>query len=108
MLRLLREGVQDRQVEGEGLAGCRAGRDDHVLAARRRLPCVRLVCVERGDSLLRERAAHPRIEFLRQPCDPCRPGRLLADVRNLLAREQVIPERDADAYRRHLSATMYG
>ena len=89
-LRLTRERVEHRQVEGEGLAARRARRDDHVLAARRRLPRVRLVRVER---VVAEPLADARVELVRDRREAGRPWRLGAGVGDLLAFEQLRPAR---------------
>jgi hypothetical protein len=107
-LRLARERVEHRQVERERLAGRSAGRDDDVLAAPRCLPRGGLVRVEARDAGVRERFADARVDLVGN-CHGARlAGRLLADVRELLAVEQRLPAGPCDAHRRARRATMYG
>ena len=57
--------MQDRQVEAEGLAAGRAGRDNRVAVAHHALPGVGLVGVERVDADAGERVADVRVQLLR-------------------------------------------
>src|SRR5439155_7312369 len=78
-------------IEGEGLAGRRAGRDDDVLAARRGVPGCALMSVELRDG---NRLAHARLELIRQRRGSRLAGRLVAAVGKLLgALEQLDRER---------------
>ena len=75
-LRLARDRVEHREVEGERLPGRRAGRDDDVLAALRGLPGLGLVAESDGDAgrrrAPRRRAGRGRREAARR----ARRGRL--------------------------------
>ena len=90
-LRLLREGVEHREVEGEALAAGRAGRDDGVLAAADGFPRLRLVAPEARDSLRDERGCDPRIEVVRERLAATRASRLGHEVGELPCVEQVSP-----------------
>ena len=89
-LRLAREQVEHREVEGEALATRRARRDDRVLAARKRLPGLGLVEVERADPLATSAEA-TRGSRSSGNGSAARARRLRAEVRELLAREQLVP-----------------
>ena len=92
-LRLARDRVEHGEVERERLPGGRAGRDDDVLAAPRRLPGLRLVAVERGDAGPDERGGDARIEVVGQRLELRLARRLDAAVRDLLALEEIRPAR---------------
>ena len=74
--RLARDRVERRQREREGLPRRRPGRDDDVLAARDRLPRLRLVRVEAGDAAPLERLGERRVQLVRAAArsGPARPG----------------------------------
>ena len=97
-LRLAREQVEHRQVEGEALAARGARRHDRVAAFAQRLPGLRLVPVERGDPLADERRGDARVEVVRERLR--RPGsrRLDRHVRQLLPLQQLEPGRADDAH----------
>ena len=65
-LRLAGDRVEDGEVERERLPRGRAGRDDDVLAALRRLPRLGLVSEERRDAGRDERGGDARIEVVRK------------------------------------------
>ena len=94
-LRLPRERVEHRQVEGERLAGGGAGRHEHVLAARGRVPDRALVGVEPRDA---DRGAHARVELVRERGRPRLARGLGDEVSQLLALEQPLPAQDVDAH----------
>ena len=98
-LRIARDRVEDRQVEGERLPRRRAGRDDDVLAALRRLPRLGLVAVERGDPVRDERGGDARIEVVGKRLERRLARRLDSRVRDLLALEQIRPARGERRHR---------
>jgi hypothetical protein len=104
LLRLPRECVEDREVEGEGLSAGGAGCDDQVLAPCGGLPGLGLVGVELVDSVHRERLAHARVELARQRRGLRVARGLRAEVGELLALQQI----GGDAHRRARSATRCG
>ena len=97
-LRVAGDRVQHRQVEGQRLAARRAGGDGDVLAARGCRPRLGLVLEEARDALALERGHDPLVELRRQRCRRRLPRGLRADVRDLLAREQFVGERDLDGH----------
>ena len=92
--RCAHERVEHGQVEGERLPGCRAGRDDQVLAARRRLPRRALVDVEGLDPDRRR----GRADRTRPGAALCGlRGSFLAAVGELLTLEQLVRDAKGDA-----------
>ena len=87
------ERVEHRQVEGERLAGGRAGRDDHVAAALRGRVRLGLVRVELVDPAPAERFPERRLEGVRQRRGPRLAARLGREVRELVARRGGRPRR---------------
>ena len=94
-LRLARQRVEHRQVEGERLAGRGAGRHEHVLAAPRGVPRLALVRVEPRHA---DRLADARIEVRGQVGEARLARRLDGEVRELLAGEQALPAQDVDGH----------
>ncbi|MEJ7566921.1 MAG: hypothetical protein WKF41_01525 [Gaiellaceae bacterium] len=90
-LRLPRQQVEDREVEGEALAARGAGRDDQVPARSSRLPRFRLVPPERRDPERDERGGDARIEIIRERLGAARPCGFGAEIGELLARQNLQP-----------------
>ena len=95
VFRLTRERVENRQVERERLAARRPRRDDHMLAALRRLPRFTLVGEER---VVLEPIADPSVDVLRNRREPRQARTLGRDVRDLIAFEQLVPDRCLDRH----------
>src|SRR5438874_11548751 len=108
LLRLAGDRVEHGQVEGERLAAGRAGGDDDVLAARSGVPGCPLVGVELVDPLRREGLPHARVQIVRKRREPRLARGLGAEVGDLLALEEIVPDPGRDAHRRARSATTYG
>jgi hypothetical protein len=89
------DGIEDGKVERERLPGRGAGRDDQVLAARRRLPRARLVDVEFVDS---DRLADARVELGRERRGAGGARGLDGEMRELLALEQRDPGCELNLY----------
>ena len=102
-LRLAREQVEHRQVEGEALAARGARRHDRVPALAQRVPGLGLVPVQRGDPLADERRGDARVEVVRERLARPGPRRLHAHVRQLLPLQQLEPGRADDAHRPYAS-----
>ena len=86
----MRQRVEHRQVERERLAARGAGGDDEVLPAPGRVPCLALVREERveGQSVTNE-----RVKVVGQRRRASVACRLSRHVRELVALQQVVPER---------------
>ena len=91
-LRVAGDRVQDGEVEGQRLAARRAGRDGDVLAAPGCRPRLGLVLEEARDPLAPERGHDSLVELARQRCRRRLPRRLGAEIRDLLAGEQLVRE----------------
>jgi hypothetical protein len=97
-LGLAREGVEDREVERERLAGRGARRDDQVLPAGSGLPGLGLMGEELRDPGRGESVADAGLEVVRKRFKPSDASGLRCEMRELLAGEQVVPFGDIDSY----------
>ena len=97
-LGLLGERGEDREVEGEALPARGPGRDRDVLTALRRLPGRRLVRVQLVDPARLEPLAQSGRQIVGQRSRNRVPRSLGAEVRELLALEQIVPLRHADSH----------
>src|SRR6185295_18344384 len=84
-LRLLRQRIEDGQVEGERLPARGSGGDDDVLPPLGRVERLRLVAVDAVEPEVREGLEHPRVEPGRDGNDVRTLSRDLASVCELLA-----------------------
>ena len=85
------QGVEDGEVERERLSGGRARGDDDMLTPGRRLPGVELMCVERVDTARAQGLDDSRLEPIRERSRYRSPGRLDAEMRDLIGREELVP-----------------
>ncbi len=98
MLGLLGERGEDWEVEREALPARGPGRDRDVLTALRCLPGRRLVRVELGDPARLEPLAQSGRQIVGQRSRDRVPSSLGAEIRELLALEQIVPLRHADSH----------
>ena len=96
VLRLARERVEHGEVEGQGLAGRGAGRDDQVAATARHVPGFSLVRVELGDPLSDERVADRGVNVCRERHRARGARRHGRQVGELVALKDVLPRRFSD------------